>query len=97
MGTQHVPEAMLGTEAQCRAMVPTLSEQMAQDHGCELMCAPSRITWCVTLGHTPQIGFFSFLKHLVPKSHFVKHWSGAMGEIYYQVPVTDEETEVQRG
>ena len=58
---------------------------------------PVGITWCVTLGHTPQTGFFIFLKHLVPNSHFVKHWSGAMGEIYYQVHVTDEETEVQRG
>ena len=92
-----MPEAVLGTEAQYRIMVPTLREQTVWGHGSQLTCVSSGDHLVCNSGPHPQTRFFIFLKHLAPNSHFMKHWSGAMGEIYYQAHVADEETEVQRG
>lgn len=55
-----------------------------------------RLIWYVNSGPHPQIVILAFLKYLILNSQFVKHWSGAMGEVHYYAHVTDEETEAER-
>ena len=63
----------------------------------KLMCASNENHLVCNSGPHHQTEIFTFLKHIISNPHFVKHWSGTMGETYYHAHVTDEETEVQRG
>lgn len=62
----------------------------------KLRCISTENHWGANSGPHFQIGITIFLSHLTPSSHFVKSWSGAMGEVYYYAHVTCEETEIQR-